>query len=173
MRNSASLPSITWYEVLSTGFFSGYLPKAPGTWGSLFAVLIFFLTSGFFTNHAVVEVGRFHFSWWAIGLGIVTTFVGIVSSGLLAAEWQADDPQPIVIDEFAGMFLACSLIQPTLPSLVAAFILFRLFDTTKPGPIGRIQDLPGGQGIVLDDVLAGIFAAPLAAIFEFVFNKYF
>lgn len=167
-----SLPAVSWYEILSTGFFSGYLPKAPGTWGSVFAILIFFLTAKLMPNEGVVRLGFLPVSWWAIALGIFTTLIGIYSSGILAAEWNEEDPQPIVIDEFAGVFFACAFITPGIPGLIAAFVLFRLFDITKPGPIAKIQDLPGGRGIVLDDVLAGIFAAPLAFGAELLIAKF-
>jgi phosphatidylglycerophosphatase A len=167
------LPVVSWYEIISTGFFSGYLPKAPGTWGSIFATLIFFLTAKLLPHEGVLHVGFLPVSWWAIALGIFTTLLGIYSSGILAAEWNEEDPQPIVIDEFAGIFFACVFVTPTVPALIAAFILFRIFDITKPGPIGKIQDLPGGQGIVLDDVLAGIFAAPLAFAAELLLKRIF
>lgn len=166
-----SLPAVSWYEIVSTGFFSGYLPKAPGTWGSLFAVLIFFLTARLLPHEGLFHIGILPVSWWAIALGIFTTVIGIISSGMLADEWKSDDPGEIVIDEFAGIFFACAFITPTPMGLAAAFVLFRIFDIAKPGPIKTIQDLPGGRGIVLDDVLAGIAAAPLAFGAQLLFNK--
>jgi len=166
-----ALPAVSWYEIVATGFFSGYLPKAPGTWGSLFAILIFFLTARLLPNEGLFKIGFFSVSWYAIVLGVFSTILGIVSSGMLADEWKSDDPGEIVIDEFAGIFFACAFITPTPVGLAAAFVLFRIFDIAKPGPIKTIQDLPGGRGIVLDDVLAGIAAAPLAFGAQLLFNK--
>ncbi len=166
-----SLPAVSWYEFIATGFFSGYLPKAPGTWGSIFAILIFFLTARMIPHEGFFMVGFLPVSWFAIVLGIITTVLGIYTSQRLADEWREKDPGEIVIDEFAGIFFACALVTPTLFSLAAAFLLFRFFDIVKPGPITKLQNLPGGQGIVLDDVLAGIFAAPLAFAAELIYRK--
>jgi phosphatidylglycerophosphatase A len=166
-----SLPAVSWYEFIATGFFSGYLPIAPGTWGSLFSIIIFFLTARLLPHEGFFMVGFLPVSWFALALGIFTTVLGIYTSERLANEWREKDPGEIVIDEFAGIFFACALITPTVFSLIAAFILFRLFDILKPGPIAKLQNLPGGQGIVLDDVLAGLFAAPLAFAAELIYRK--
>jgi len=154
--------SVTWYEVISTGFFSGYLPKAPGTWGSIFAALICFVGARLLPGEGVVYVGPVAVSWWALSLAGLATAGGIYASGLYAAEWREDDPGEVVIDEFAGIFFACALIPASPIAYLAAFVFFRIFDITKPGIINKLQDLPGGYGIVVDDVAAGIFAAPLA-----------
>lgn len=167
-----TLPAISWYEFVATGFFSGYLPKAPGTWGSLFAVLLFFLSARIVPNEGIIKVGFLPVSWWAILLGIFTTVIGIISSQKLADEWREKDPGEVVVDEFAGIFFACALVTPSVTSLAAAFVFFRIFDIMKPGPVNALQNLPGGRGIVLDDVLAGIFAAPLAFGAEFALGKF-
>lgn len=153
---------VTWYEVISTGFFSGYLPKAPGTWGSIFAALICFVGARLLPGEGVVYLGPVPVSWWALALAGLATAGGIYASGLYAAEWREDDPGEVVIDEFAGIFFACALIPTSPVAYLAAFVFFRIFDITKPGIINKLQDLPGGYGIVVDDVAAGIFAAPLA-----------
>lgn len=165
------LPAISWYEFISTGFFSGYLPKAPGTWGSLLAILLFTATAKVLPHDGLWRVGAFAVSWWALALGTATTGIGIYASGILAREWREDDPGEVVIDEFAGIFFAVSLATPDVVGLTAAFIFFRLFDVLKPGPIHALQDLPGGYGIVLDDVLAGIAAAPLALAVQYLVQK--
>ena len=159
---SVKPPLTTWYEIISTGFYSGYLPKAPGTWGSLFAALAFFLSARLLPSEGLFHLGKFSVSWWAALTGIVFTFAGIAASEKLADEWHEKDPGEVVVDEFAGMFLACLLIRPNAIGVAAAFVFFRLFDIWKPGPIHSLQDLPGGRGIVLDDVLAGLAAAPFA-----------
>jgi phosphatidylglycerophosphatase A len=166
------LPAISWYEIVSTGFFSGYLPKAPGTWGSLLALLLFTVSVKALPNDGLWHVGALAVSWWALALGIATTGIGIYASGLLASEWREKDPGEIVIDEFAGIFFAVSLVTPDPVGLTAAFAFFRLFDVWKPRPIHSLQDMPGGYGIVLDDVLAGIAAAPLALAVQYLVQKF-
>lgn len=148
--------------MISTGFFSGYLPKAPGTWGSIFAALICFVGARLLPGEGVFYLGPVPVSWWALALAGLATAGGIYASGLYAAEWREDDPGEVVIDEFAGIFFACALIPASPIAYLAAFVFFRIFDITKPGIINKLQDLPGGYGIVVDDVAAGIFAAPLA-----------
>mgnify|MGYP000152034901 CR=1 FL=1 len=165
-------PVTTWYEIISTGFYSGYLPKAPGTWGSLFAALVFFLSARLLPSEGLLHIGKFSVSWWAALTGIFFTIIGIIASEKLANEWHEKDPGEVVVDEFAGMFLACLLIAPNATGIAAAFVFFRLFDVWKPGPIHSLQDLPGGRGIVLDDVLAGLAAAPLAWLVQFGIGKF-
>jgi phosphatidylglycerophosphatase A len=168
----SQLPALSWYEFISTGFFSGYLPKAPGTWGSLVALLLFAVTAKWLPQGGMWRVGAIAVSWWALILGAVTTAAGIYASGLLAKEWREDDPGEVVIDEFAGIFFALSLVTPDWVGLAAAFAFFRLFDVWKPGPIHSLQDMPGGYGIVLDDVLAGLAAAPCALAVQFLVQKF-
>lgn len=166
------LPAISWYEFVATGFFSGYLPKVPGTWGSLLAILIFAVTAKLLPRDGLLRVGAISVSWWAILLAAATTAIGIYASGRLAQEWREDDPGEVVIDEFAGIFFAATLITPDWVGLGAAFVFFRLFDILKPGPIHSLQDMPGGYGIVLDDVLAGLAAAPAALTVQYLVQKF-
>lgn len=99
-------------------------------------------------------------------LGLVVTFVvvtliGIWASGRVERVLGAKDPSAIVIDEVAGMMLSCLLLPRTLPALVTAFLLFRLFDTWKPFPARESQALAGGLGVMLDDLIAGAYALVL------------
>jgi phosphatidylglycerophosphatase A len=166
------LPAFSWYEFIATGFFSGYLPKAPGTWGTLFAALLFTITAKLLAGAGLWQVGAFTVSWYALSLGIATTAIGIYASELLARQWREKDPGEIVIDEFAGMFFALALVTPNFVGVTAAFAFFRLFDIFKPGPTRALQSLPGGFGIVLDDVLAGLAAAPAAYAVQYMIEKF-
>lgn len=166
------LPAFSWHELISTGFFSGYLPKAPGTWGSLFALLLYVVTVKLVPGEGLMQTPAIRVSWWALLLAGASTAAGIYSAGKLAQQWREDDPAEVVIDEFAGMFFAVSFVTPNLVGLVAAFVFFRLFDVWKPGPIHSLQNLPGGYGIVLDDVLAGICAALAALATQQVWLKF-
>ncbi len=154
--------TITWHEIISTGFFSGYLPKAPGTWGSIFAALICFIVARLLPGEGLIYWGAVPVSWWALSAALLTTALGVYASGIFAAEWREDDPGEVVVDEFAGIFFAYALIPASPVAYLAAFIFFRIFDITKPWIIHKLQDLPGGYGIVIDDVAAGIAAAPCA-----------
>lgn len=168
------LPALTWYELVATGFFSGYLPKAPGTWGTLAALLWFAVAAQWVPEQGLWHVwGALAISWLSLALGIFATAVGIYAAQLLAEEWREKDPSEVVIDEFAGFFLAMLLVRPDAIGLLSAFVFFRLFDILKFGPIRKLQDLPGGYGIVLDDVLAGLVAAPCALLCQMLISRWF
>jgi len=123
----------------------GRLPLAPGTWGSGVAVLIwwFFLSA---LNP---------FIFWAIILLI--TGLAIWSSDHAERVLDKKDPGVIVIDEVVGQWLTLALVPRQIGYVLIGFVIFRIFDIVKPFPINRSQRLPGGWGIVLDDILAGIY----------------
>ena len=133
----------------ATGFGTGHSPIASGTAGSALAVVfvwLFWPASG----------------WLEIALCVGTTLVAIYAAGWVAESEGQKDPSIVVADEIAGQFFTFLLLPAaTIMSwqvLLAGFLLFRAFDIWKPWPVNRLEDLPGGWGIVLDDVLAGIFA---------------
>ena len=125
----------------------GYAPVAPGTVASLPPALLVWLlapTDG-----------------WLLAAAALVGAVGIWASGREEARVGVHDPSSIVIDEVAGMLVAC-LGQPrTLGWILALFLLFRVMDVWKPPPIRQLQVLPGGLGIVVDDLLAGVYAGVL------------
>lgn len=128
------------FLALATGFGSGYSPKAPGTVGSLLgAIIVYFLKSRGLDS-------------WIIPAATIP--IGIVAAHLAENYLGEHDSPKIVIDEITGMFIA-GLFLP-IAFLLPAFLLFRLLDITKPGLIGSLQRLPGGLGIMADDVLAGL-----------------
>ena len=132
-------------EFIATGFYSGKLPKMPGTWGSIFAaVLLFFLWP---------EDLRFQ-----LGVIAVTFVLSIVSSDFLSRELGNKDPDSVVIDEILGMELALLGLsaQGNLKLVFLGLLLFRIIDIMKPPPIPWFEKLPGGWGITIDDALAGI-----------------
>ena len=121
-------------------------PVAPATAASLVAVVVY----------------------WALPMsGDSPAFLGLVGASLLAGPWacgslaSSDDPDPrrAVWDEVAGMWLTCLFLPKTLPWLAAAFLLFRALDVIKPWPISQYERLPGGYGIMADDVAAGVLGA--------------
>jgi phosphatidylglycerophosphatase A len=132
-------------RLLATAGGLGYLPLAPGTYGSVLgAALCFPLLS---------------LPWPVLAGGAAAlTAVAVWAAGQVAAARGRADPSEVVIDEIAGMWWAALLLPASLYDLGAVFFLFRLFDVVKPSPIGRLERLPGGLGIVADDVAAGILA---------------
>jgi len=130
----------------ASGAGSGYIPVAPGTWGSVVGLLVYWALSGMPLWPLVATVLAIVFlSCWVAGL----------AEGMLAAK----DPQLIVIDEVAGMLVTLLFLPVNWKVAVAGFFLFRLFDIWKPFPAGWLQDnLSGGWGVVGDDVMAGIYA---------------
>jgi phosphatidylglycerophosphatase A len=130
---------------LATGFYTGYLPKAPGTWGSLVALPIHFL---------LIQLSPVGYS-----VSLAVFFIlAVLISGSAEKIFDYKDPGMIVIDEIAGMLVAL-ISAPHHPlGWLLAFVLFRLFDIWKPFPIRWIdRRVQGGLGIVLDDLLAGLF----------------
>ena len=138
---------------LARGCGSGMIHPAPGTWGSLAALLIGFVWS-FFGGIPL---------WFIIAAMIVGVY--ICESG--EKQMGVHDPSEIVFDEWIGMWITMWSIPVYL--FPVAFILFRFFDISKLGPIGKIQDLPGGLGIMADDVLAGIIGRILIGLGMYFF----
>jgi len=134
--------------LIVTGGGIGYSRYFPGTLGSLLAVPI--------------SLGLNHLAEFAPLLGMTilaaATFGAIKLSGEAAAHLQQKDPQIIVADEIVGFMIANFLVPLRWPPLLLSFLLFRIFDISKVYPTGRLEKLPGGTGIVLDDVLAGVYA---------------
>ena len=129
-----------------TGFGSGLAPRAPGTAGSLLALVLFIPLS--------------LLPAWAYAVIVAVTLgAGIVVSSRVAEELGIKDPSLIVIDEFVGLWIALFLLPNGWFWALAGFALFRFFDILKPWPISLCDEqLGGGLGIMMDDVVAGLFA---------------
>jgi phosphatidylglycerophosphatase A len=129
---------------VASGCGCGYVPYAAGTFASAVAALLGALL--------------FHIAFALLPIAaLLATLAGLWA---IRAAQVAGDPHWVVIDEFAGQFLAlCGLAQVTVPALFAAFLIFRLLDITKPGPIGWADRQTGAAGIMADDVIAGAITA--------------
>jgi phosphatidylglycerophosphatase A len=153
--------------VVATAGCAGYLPFAPGTWGSLVGVLLYWLmlrhTSLFaptLLHHAGVTWAA-PFVVWVVELVLLVSAVGIWAAEKMSIESGLKDPQFVVVDEVSGQMLTylLALAPANWKYLLLGFILFRVFDIWKPFPARQAEAMPGGWGIMADDWVAGIYAA--------------
>ena len=134
-------------HLLAFGFGSGAAPKAPGTWGTLAAVLIYWPLSQLSPEHYLLML-------------LVTSVMGIYICGQTARDLGVHDHGSIVWDEFVGFWITMFAAPVGWVWVVVGFVLFRFFDIIKPWPISWIdKNITGGLGIMLDDVIAGVMAA--------------
>lgn len=135
-------------RVIATWFGCGYSPKAPGSAGSLGALLAAWL---------LAQIPGFQpWSLWI--LAAVLTPAAIWSASVVARLEQRSDPQIVVVDEVLGQWITLAAAPVfSWPWVLAAFVLFRLFDILKPWPVRRLEALHGGAGIVADDLAAGLY----------------
>lgn len=135
-------------HLLATGFGAGLLKPAPGTWGTAVAVPLFFLLSALVNSFYIY-----------VGLVILISLAGIKICDQAAKDAGVHDHKAIVWDEIAGYFIAMIGVPATFGYAFVAFLLFRFFDIVKPWPIGYIdRKVSGGFGIMLDDILAGVYS---------------
>ncbi|BCD68418.1 phosphatidylglycerophosphatase A [Nitratiruptor sp. YY09-18] len=144
-----------------TGCYSGLLPKAPGTWGTLFGALLAWVILLFLPQSTLFY------------LVILTTIIAIKEIDKFEQQTGIHDDPSIVIDEIAGIWLAISILPSTNPIWIAlAFFFFRFFDIKKPSYIGKLDKLPGGFGVMADDLLAGVLAGLCAGVIYVAFMHY-
>ena len=142
---------------LGLGFGSGLIPVMPGTFGSLAAIPVLLLMQPLPL-----------WGFWAVT--VLACAVGVYLCGKTARDMQVHDHGSIVWDEIAGMMITFLFVPISWLSLIAGFVLFRLFDILKPWPINVIdQRVHGGTGIMLDDILAGAMAALCLALIHQIF----
>ena len=153
---------------IATAFGLGYLPKAPGTFGSLAGVgLEVFVWSLLVPFGATDFYIRDHYfvmppQWSVILIAIFIAGIGVVVADRTARYLETKDPQVVVVDEVSGQLIAYLGLGASAPNwkyLLLGFILFRVFDIWKPFPARQAESLPGGLGIMADDWIAGIYAA--------------
>lgn len=145
MKKPSFLPVI-----IATGFGSGFSPFAPGTAGALLATLIWLGLS--------LVVSEVCLLWLTVAFILLFTAVGIWAANQLEPYW-GEDPSRVVVDEMVGVWIPL-LAAPAgdVWYAVGAFVLFRLFDIFKPLGIRRMESFPGGIGVMMDDILAGIYS---------------
>lgn len=187
------------HEFIATFFLVGKAPKAPGTFGTLAAAIIYYYLPrlfGYLTGSAGTLTGKvgilpaltplslrgvasempgrvntilpqiYDSTWWLLFL-IAFFFLGVYSS-TKAEKTMGHDNGHIVIDEVLGFWVAMYLFPPTLYYIIFGFLLFRLFDIVKPYPINKLQNLPKGWGVMVDDLLAGVYTAIVLGAIDLV-----
>lgn len=130
---------------IATAFGIGHIPFAPGTFGSAAALPLVMI---------LAPLGPILYSCVAVA----TALIAIWAAHAGARRFGLADPRPVVIDEVAGQLVALALVPLSIGSVAAGFLLFRFFDIVKPFPADRMERLRGGYGIVLDDLVAGLYA---------------
>jgi len=168
--------------LIVTGLFSGLSPIAPGTAGTIAALVVLYTFCAFF-NISPSQFGLLQLAITIFAVGMIT-----VSTYLRTPRFQRShkasetitqannqnfhlDPKEVVIDEWAGMFTALTFAnQPSLVSILVLFGLFRFFDASKIGPVGWFEALPGALGVMADDLVAGVLAGTTFLLISAVFS---
>lgn len=130
---------------IGTAGFTGYAPFAPGTVGSAVGLLVWWgcRASGL--------------PWAEAAAIVVLTVLGARAGTVAEAHFGREDPGHVVVDEVVGQLVTLFLLPVSLVGALAGFVLFRVFDIIKPWPASRLEHLPGGIGIMADDIMAGIY----------------
>lgn len=155
-QNRNNTTSVSFFtKIFATGLFSGYVPVAPGTAGSL-AGLLFYMIPGMEQP---------------LTLGFVTVvifFIGIYVSKQMEQVY-GEDPSIVVIDEVVGMWISLLFLPKGIWIALLAFLFFRIFDIFKPPPARQLEKFKNGWGIMMDDVIAGVYANIVVGIIVYLF----
>ena len=143
-------------KLLGSGFYSGYIKTASGTWGSL-AGLIIYLIPGFENPSLMILMISFFI---LIGVPIATKFELI----------YGNDPKECTIDEIVGMWITLLFLPKKIWWIILAFLIWRVLDIIKPYPARKLENVKGGWGVMLDDIMAGIYSFVLVQLTIYVFN---
>jgi len=156
MTSPANAPKSRLPWLIATFFGIGHLQPGSGTWAAAVTV---FLWWG--AGHRLPATSL---TLSALLISVLVTLIGIPPSTVVARESGIKDPGFVVIDEVAGQMIALIAVPVNWKYMLASFILFRSFDIVKPFPLRRLESLPGGTGIMMDDVGAGLYALALLQI---------
>lgn len=131
-------------KLIASGLYTGYSPIAPGTVGSILGVLIFLQLQEFKTAYILICL-------LLVGLGFLV-------AGKAETLYNKKDPRVITIDEIAGMCIVYLGMQPKMWIIITGFIFYRIFDIVKPPPARKAEGLKGSLGIMMDDIIAAVYA---------------
>lgn len=143
-------------KFLSSGFYSGYVPRLAGTLGTFLGLIIYFL---------MPESPYFY-----LGLIFILLILGVWLSGKAEIIYKKKDDQRIIIDEVTGYLVSMFLLPSNLILMVMAFVIFRLFDWFKPYPVNIAQKLKGGWGVMADDIMAGVYTCLCLHVIGFIWG---
>lgn len=141
-----------WAWTAGTFFGAGLGKPGPGTWGSVAAMLLWFAAARF------AHLSAAQITLVSITGALLALAIGIPAGTIVARESGREDPSHVVLDEVCGQWIALALCPVNWPHAILALVLFRVFDIIKPWPARQLEHLPGGAGIMLDDVAAGLYA---------------
>jgi phosphatidylglycerophosphatase A len=150
MEPTAAVTKSRFSWLIATFFYIGYMKPGPGTYASAATVILWWAAAHLIPANWLTLV--------AVVASVVITLLGIPPSTVVERESGREDPGFVVIDEVAGQMIALIGVPLTWNYLIAGLILFRVFDILKPFPLRRLENLPGGTGIMMDDVGAGLYA---------------
>lgn len=145
-------------KFIGSGFYTGFIPRASGTFASVIALLLFLIPG--FENPSILI--------FLISLAIV---VGVKIANKFESVY-GKDPSQFTLDEFIGTWITLLFIPKKIWYLVPAFILWRFLDIVKPFPANKLESLKGGWGVVLDDVMAGIYSFMIVQIAIHLINRF-
>jgi len=131
---------------VATALGVGYVPFAPGTFGSLAGLVVFAGVRA--TGQPAVELAAI----------VAVFFTGVWAATAAETHFGHIDPGPVVIDEVLGMLVTLTLLPVSMTGVLVGFVLFRIFDVIKPPPCNRLEALPGGWGVMCDDFMAAVYA---------------
>ncbi len=148
-----------WAWLITTGLGIGHL-RPPGTWASTATVVLWWFAASALPRAWLIPAG--------IAAAGIVVLIGIPAATIVARESGREDPQVVVVDEIAGQLISLIGVAASWKAFLASAVLFRIFDILKPPPVRQVERMAGGAGIMLDDVMAGIYARlGLAALFYF------
>ena len=144
-------------KFIGSGFFTGYMPFSSGTFGSLAGLIIYYIPG--FEKPFIMIPAIILFSFYGIYVG--TKFEKV----------YGEDPSQCTIDEVVGMWISLLFVPKKILISIIAFLLWRFFDITKPSPARQMEKLHGGLGIMMDDVVAGLYTLIFVQLILFIFVR--
>src|ERR1700731_169936 len=156
MTSLSAVPKSRLSWLIATFFGIGHLQPGSGTWASAVTIGLWWAANHWLPSAWLVPA--------AIVVATLVTLIGIPPSTVVARESGIEDPGFVVIDEVAGQMIAVIAVLLHWKYMLAGFILFRSFDIVKPFPLRRLEALPGGTGIMMDDVGEGLYALAVLQI---------
>jgi len=143
----------------ATFFYIGHLPIAPGTWASLVTTVLVYFIKPYWQAPVYFQIAAI----------VLIFLLGIPAASAAEKHLNKKDPRLCVIDEVAGQMVSLLLVPHSISFYIAGFFLFRVFDILKPFPVRNAEKIPGGFGIMLDDIAAGLYALGVLHLYLYLF----